>query len=203
MKTPTWAIIIGICMLLFGGCGMIGSTQAVFLPSVLEIQRNMMDGITKSHDMMYAMSVDSSMQIHDSTAVNSSAEIKMQEKVFREAFTQGMNMFSISEYAKRWTIIFGYLGILVAGFYFLSGIFLLVKLPRAIKMVFIALIISIAFSFLQTIVMVFDDNSGFMTLSLGVGNLFGVVLDVILLIVLLAVDKSTYVTRGRALETTH
>ncbi len=42
MKTPTWAIIIGICLILFGGCGASKNYQSIHLPEILDLQKGML-----------------------------------------------------------------------------------------------------------------------------------------------------------------
>jgi len=197
MKIPTWAILIGICMLLFGGCEMVSSTQAVYLPDVLEMQSNMMKTMQENGTFGSVYPPDSILNSADSSA---SAMAQLQSKRMHDAFNQTRNIFSMSAYAKKWIVVFGYMGVLVGGFYFLSGIFLLVRLPFSIRLVFIALIISIVFNLTQTIVMSFDQEGGFMSKSFGIGNLFGVVLDVVLLIVLMVIDKSTYLPKNPAID---
>ncbi|MFT7037152.1 MAG: hypothetical protein ACJA2S_005695, partial [Cyclobacteriaceae bacterium] len=39
MKTPTWAIVVGIFLMLFGGCSVTKSIQAINMPDMLEMQK--------------------------------------------------------------------------------------------------------------------------------------------------------------------
>ncbi|WP_456461301.1 hypothetical protein [Reichenbachiella sp.] len=179
MKTPTWAIVVGIFLMLFGGCSVTKSIQAINVSDILEIQSQMMEKMSQS----------SLGESTDSLAVSSSDK---QLEAFRGMAAGMQEMFKMSEFTKIWTIRFGYLGILVAIAYVLSGIFLMLKKPFSIKLAYGALIFSIVFSAIQSIVLASDSTGGWISKSAGFGNSFGIILDLILLVVIVAMDKSAF-----------
>ena len=179
MKIPTWAIVIGICLMLFGGCGVSKNIQAINMPNLLEMQQDM---ITKMHGIGAETSPDTLATVpgDDAEAFKSIAE--------------GMDeIFKVSEFAKTWTVRFGYIGLFVATLYILSGVFLLLKRSFSIQLVYVALATSIVFSGIQTLVLASDPSGGLISKSAGFGNIFGIIVDIILVVVIIAIDKTTYV----------
>ncbi len=87
---------------------------------------------------------------------------------------------------------FGYIGIVISLLYALGGILLLTPKRFSIKVVYAALILSILFSVTQTIVLTSDSESGFIAMSKGFSQIFGIIVDIILLSVVFASDKEVY-----------
>jgi hypothetical protein len=48
MKTPTWAVVIGILLMLFGGCGMLKNGYAIVTPDIMEMQEKVMDNVVEN-----------------------------------------------------------------------------------------------------------------------------------------------------------
>lgn len=185
MKTPTWAIVISICLMLFGSCSVTKNIQAINMPQILEMQQKMME----------TMSDEKSKTSTDSLLAASGFNNKNVPNVgkFKNMNKEIQEMLVVSEFTKTWTVRFGYIGILVATLYILSGVFLIVKQPFSIKLVYIALVTSIVFSASRSLVLISDSSSGLMAKTAGFTNIFGTIIDIILIIVVLAMDKSTYI----------
>jgi len=47
MKTPTWATVIGIIMILFGGCGALNNVQKINSPATLDQMSGAFDEISQ------------------------------------------------------------------------------------------------------------------------------------------------------------
>jgi hypothetical protein len=181
MKTPTWAIVIGVCLMLFGGCGVTKDIQSINMPAILEMQQEMM---SKMVGEQIINTKDSLSKVTRSDTVS--------VEVFKD-MAQGMQeMFAMSNYTKTWTVRLGYVGLLFSIIYILSGVFLLVKRSFSIKLVYAALILSIVFSTIESVVLASDSSGGFLAKLTGFGNTFGIVLDIILLVVVISMDKSAY-----------
>src|SRR6056297_3055003 len=153
MKTPTWAIVIGICLMLFGGCSVTKNIQSIIMPDMLEMQKNMMKKMAGSS------TTNSSDSLSASTRVDT-ADIKGAE-MFKNMAEGMQEMFGMSDFTKTWTVRFGYIGLLVSIIYILSGVFLLIKKKFSIKLVYTALILSIVFSGIQSLVLASDSTGGF------------------------------------------
>ncbi|TRX58855.1 hypothetical protein FNH22_13350 [Fulvivirga sp. M361] len=184
MKTPTWAIVVGICLMLFGGCSVTKNIQAINMPEMLEMQQDMMEKMSgyKGENSFDSLSTTSGSNIYEAPDA----------EMFKN-MTEGMQkVFAVSDFTKTWTVRFGYIGLLVAILYVLSGVFLLIKKEFSIKLVYLALVTSIVFSVIQSFVLALDPAGGLMAMSAGFGNIFGIMIDIILIIVVVTIDKSTY-----------
>jgi hypothetical protein len=212
MKTPTWAIVVGICLILFGGCSVTKSIQATKVPDILAMQQKMMEKMSTDTSTSDSLSnlLDSLGNSLDSLS-NSSGRISnsldsLSSSTFKDApnpemfenLAEGMKeMFAMSEFAKTWTVRFGYIGIFVAFLYILSGVFLLLKKEFSIKLVYVALATSIAFGIIESAVLASDTGSGLISKTMGVGNIFGIIIDIILLIVVATADKTAYLENNK------
>lgn len=184
MKTPTWAIVIGICIILFGGCSVTKNIQSINLPDMLEMQKKIMDKMAESSKTNSTDSLSTISNVDSTTAQN----IKLMKNM-----AEGMQeMLSISEFTITWTVRFGYMGLFVSFMYILSGVFLLVKRNFSIKLAYTALVTSILFSGIKTLVLASDSSGGILAKTAGIGNLFGIIIDIILIIVIVSMDKTAF-----------
>ncbi len=221
MKTPTWAVVIGIILMLFGGCGLLKHSQTIMMPDILDMQKKMMDSALKgvenaedeekeeSEDLVeleegdyYNEEGDTSVVNGDNTANTDSNEIelvnvpppmrKRDQRVAEEMAETMKEMFVLSDFNRRWIIRFGYIGLLVCAIYLLAGAFLVNRNVFGIRFVYGALILSIAFTLIQMIVISSDTGTGFIGKLSSYGNIFGLVVDLILLILFSVIDKKDY-----------
>jgi len=183
MKTPTWAIVVGILLLLGGGCSLTKNAQSIYTPQMLEMQQKMMNKMADSSPRFE----------NDSLPTHSiSEESKANNEVFKNMTESMQEMFFMSEFTKKWTVRLGIIGLIVASIYILSGVFLLIKKPFSIQLVYFALLLSVLFSITQSVILTSDAASGFMAKSSALSNIFGIVFDIILLIIIVLMDKSAY-----------
>lgn len=190
MKTPTWGIVIGILMIAFGGCSVVNDMQTVYMPQMVEMQQDMMEGFSQGiHD-------------GDSTIFGDSTDIRLNRSEGNEAIENMQKtmskMFYMSDFTKTWIVRFGYIGVLVSLVYVLGGVFLLNKKNYSIKLAYAALAISIAFGVTKGAVLSSEASTGFIALSTGFSQMFGIVFDIIFLVVIATSDRSAYYT---AIET--
>ncbi|MGL1885891.1 MAG: hypothetical protein OCD76_05195 [Reichenbachiella sp.] len=177
MKTPTWAIVVGIFLMLFGGCSITKNIQAINLPNIIAMQNEMMEIMT-----------DPSTNATIDSLSNSNEDLETFQGI-----AEGMQqMFTMSEFTKTWTVRFGYLGLIITTIYIFSGVFLMVKKPFSIKLAYVALVLNIVFSGVQSVVLATDSSGGLMAMAAGFGNVFGIILDLILLVVIISMDKTAY-----------
>lgn len=206
MKTPTWAIVFGIILMLFGGCGLMKNSQAIMMPAVMETQEKMMKGISegikksekerKERERLEQENDRQDTSLTDDQSITPPEELGEEElpidnEAFSEAMEESMSeVFTISDFNKKWTVRFGYIGILVCAIYLLSGAFLVTRKIFAIHFVYFALGLSILFSLVSMLVLTSDSGSGFFGKMSAFGNIFGMVLDLILLIVFVVLNKT-------------
>ena len=184
MKTPSWAIVIGICLMLFGGCSVIKNTESIALPYTMK--------------MIKKMSFPIPPGVTDSLSQASNGGNKQFENddCIKETFDHMQEALAPSEYILKWTVRFGYIGLVISIIYILSGVFLLIKRRFSIQLVYIALIISIVFNGIVSFVLALDpfDVFGFMVEPTIMASLFGIIIDIILMIAFFSIDKSSYKT---------
>lgn len=218
MKTPTWAVVVGIILMLFGGCGLMKHSQAIVMPEMLDMQQKMMENtvkvIEKSEetypdweeedelDSIYEENETSNQSgfENEEDSLDLYNEVLTFEKTQKEKrleaakdLTKNMKeIFSISSFNRKWTVRFGYIGLIVCAIYLLAGAVLVNQKIFAIKFVFFALGLSLLFSIVQMMVLAGDTGNGFIGKIGAYGNIFGITIDVILIIVFSVIDKSDY-----------
>ncbi len=180
MKTPTWAIVVGICLMLFGGCSVTKNIQAISMPQMLETQKDLMETMSSlGHESLSDTTITDSGNIPNMDVLSNVAD--------------GMQkMFAVSDFTLKWTVIFGYVGLFVSVVYILSGVFLIIRKKYSINLVYLALTVNIVLGVIQSIVLASDSSGGIIAMSAGFSNIFGIIVDLILIVIVLTMDKSTY-----------
>jgi len=177
-----------------GGCSVIKDIQTVYMPDMIEKQKDMVEGLSQSVNTT-----------SDSTNVADTSSAVVDKSVNDEAFKnmeKTMNkMFYMSDFTKTWMVRFGYIGALVSLAYILGGVFLLTRKDYSIKLAYVVLLLSIAFAVTKGVVLSSEESSGFIAFASGYSQMFGVVIDIVFLVVIVASDKiAYYATAGMEVE---
>ena len=196
MKTPTWAIIVGVLMMLFAGCNLLGDIQRINAPRLLDMQESMFTQITKTIDQAeQEVKDDPIIVIHkDSTLIEEESMITINNDTMglsqlTESFSQ---MIHVSDYMKKWMVRLGYMGIVVSLIYFFGGLFLLIKKHFSLRLAYGSIGLSIVFAVFKSIINTMDDSSGLLSVFGNFGNYWSIFIDIILLVIIVASDKSAY-----------
>jgi hypothetical protein len=199
MKTPTWATVTGILMIIFGGCSVVNDIKSITLPGMLDSQRGLikekMDEAkahAKEDSVSRANAADSSATADDADEDDDDEEENV-EKTFEEKEKEVEEALKLPEFSKIWIVRFGWIGLASAVLYAFGGIFLLVKKPFSIKLAYAVLIFSIATSAAQAAVLTSGESSGLIALTTGLSQLVGVLIDIILIAVIYSSDKEAYI----------
>ncbi len=180
MKTPTWVRVIGIILIVFGGCNASKHAQSTYMPQMMEMQGKMMKSFTK-------IAQNESRTTSDTVRTATDDQVASQmENTFNE-------LFYLSEHDKVWIVRIGYMGLFVSLLYVLSGAFLLMRKKHALLLIYAALVVNIAFSLFGYMSLDSSGSFGFMALTAGIGGMASIVFDLALLIVILSLDKSDYI----------
>jgi hypothetical protein len=83
-----------------------------------------------------------------------------------------------------------------AALYILGGVFLLVRRNFSIKLAYAVLGISILCSGAQAAVLTSSSSSGIIALSTGLGQVLGIIVDIILLAIIFTQDKEAYASQN-------
>jgi hypothetical protein len=187
MKTPTWGTVIGIMMIIFGGCGALNDIRSISMPEELAKQKEL---VKKKLDEKHAKR--DSLNITETDSLVTTAEEEKKEVSIFGHNHKVEEMLDLSEFTKTWIVRFGYIGAFVSLLYALAGVFLLKPKAFSIKLVYAALIISILCSGAQAAVLTSSSAGGFIAITTGLSQFVGIIIDIILLSVVFASDKEAY-----------
>ncbi len=202
MHKPTWATVLGVFMLLFGGCGGCNHAGSIMSKGFLGAYDQAFENVefdASSPDSLYEGEnkklrhideIDSSSlktfeMLADTIIIDSDNNVNIQETM--------MEAFKLSDYRKTWIVRFGYIGLFISFLFLLSGILLLASREYTIQVVLLTLAASISFGIFQLFINAADVGTGHTIKKWGnVGIYFSLFLDILLLIIFLVLDKSYY-----------
>ncbi len=196
MKRPGWAVVIGIFMILIGGCGALNNFQDMNAEKILEQQKEQIAELEFSHESSTSDKTEQK-EVKDSTdekfigffgdsiVKDSNNNVDVKETIGK--------IVLISPYRIKWMKNFAYIGVIISILFIVSGVFFLVKKEYTIKLSISVLAISLVLGILQFIVFSADTDSGkAISFFSNIGIYFGIFVDVLLLICIMVLDKSYY-----------
>lgn len=190
MKTPTWGTVIGIIMIFFGGCGALNDIRAISMPEQLAEQKELMKSRMEKEKQKKLTEQDS-VSTTETDSVSTTAEDDKEIDFFGKK--QSLDeILELPEFTKTWIVRFGYIGAVVSFLYLLGGVFLLVRKSFSIKLVYAALVLSILCSGAQAAVLTSSASSGVIAITTGLSQIFGILIDIVLLAVVFSSDKEAY-----------
>lgn len=191
MKTPTWGTVVGILMLLFGGCSILSDVQSINMPGMIEMQEEMMNVFSEEYQKSTTDTIDfhHSENEQDSTGISSSVETNINSGQLN---TMMNRMFYVSDFTKIWMVRLAYMGLIISFIYMLGGLFLLIPQKFTLILLYSTLILSITFGIFKVIMLSVDASGSFLSMSMGFSQVFGIFIDIILLIVVSVSDKTLY-----------
>lgn len=208
MKTPTWATVIGIIMILFGGCGALNNVQKIQSPSTIDEMSGAFEEMSSeiSQEVNKEMNnVDSdlpeendsdSIEDEQDTSVVSDFSIAKEDSaglaVFEGMFGKLDTMLVFSDYYKTWIVRLGILGLIASIIYVVSGLLMVMGKPIALNVAYGAIAFSLFSVIFQIIILSLDKESGFVAKTGNFTNYFMVLVNVILIVIVLASDKSYF-----------
>jgi hypothetical protein len=219
MKTPSWAIAVGIMMILFGGCGALSDMQAIMSPAIFDGMEDVIEEAEKqeaerkkeraerdSLDLLEAQEdeikdLDEEMKDNSDTTDNSvrtsvelgsgGFKVSVDEDEMDDMPPNIKEMLTISDYLKEWMVRLGWMGLFFSLLYVIGGVFMLVRKRFSLKLVYAALVLSILFAVFG-IFIITNEGQNFLTMASVASAGFGIFIDIILLIIVTACDKTAY-----------
>lgn len=179
MRVPTWALWLGILMIVMATCSGIQDINTFFVDDILSGEMDIHGGSTEL----------------DSTKTYTQEELEeiaRKDSVTRAELEEVKQIIDTSPYLQEWMRTFAFAGLVVNVIYLIAGILMFVRRRFSPKLALGALILSIGFALFQVVIYRMDETDGIMAAALGVAPLFGVIADVVLIIILATSDKSYY-----------
>ena len=165
MQKPTWAKVVGIIGIIIACFGLLGAWQTTNIPKMIKFQKEMMPQIEKRMAEKHQGSSEETM--------------KMMEK-----------MWNVPEWFNGWCVIAGVITFMVSGFYLYASIGLMQIKKIAISLFYMAGGASIIFSVIKGFMAI--SAMSFMGISLVFGDVFGIIVNIILLIVVASGNKEAF-----------
>ena len=191
MKLPTWAMVVGILMLLFGGCGGINNVQKIYTTEFLdntELMSEISSAIEEDIEEDMSRAGIKRDTLESGEIVIDSSDYKKVENL-RDMVG---GIFNVSDFYKKWIPIIGIIGTVAAAIYAIAGLLLLLGKRFAVKFAYVAIAISLASAIFQIIIYSIDDSGGLIAMSSRMGSYFVIFMNVILLVIIVASDKSFF-----------
>ncbi len=195
MKVPTWASVIGVMMILLGGCGALNNVQKISLPKSLDQSSGIFNEITRGIEEV--ANEEQKRQQRADTLDASSAEKTDADSLVRNERIDGVlksvgDMMHFSDYYKKWIVRIGILGTIVSLIYAIAGVILIIGKPFAVNLAYGAIGLSFASLLLQIVILSMDKESGMIANMSNMGAYFMIFVNVILLVIIVASDKSYF-----------
>lgn len=183
MNRPTWATIVGILAIVFGGFGVLGGAQEMAMPSMLEMQKEMMTNFGQENTVNGEKAPNITLEV-EKDGEKQSIEVS---NVFK---SMGKH-FEFPDWYKSWAVAFGLVSMLLSALYFLSGIFLLMIKKYAINVFYGAIGASMLWAIMQSVIY-YKTGSGMLMAQIPM-FVASVIIDIVLLVVVLVGAKEAFV----------
>ncbi|MFD2892771.1 hypothetical protein ACFS5J_12185 [Flavobacterium chuncheonense] len=171
-------------MMIFFGCISLAlDFRSIYTPAMFEMHENLRGVMTQEINEFESDSINNIIEDTDELS---------QKDMMKQLNNKMDDLFYISDFTKTWLVRFGFSGLFVSIIYILGGVFLLIVKSFSIKLVYTSIGLSILFNFIEAIVLSLDSKGSFVLIWNGISQAFGILIDVILLIVILISSKEAY-----------
>ncbi len=167
MKRPTWVTVVGVLGIIFGCLGIIGAGQEIFMPKIMQIQKEMFSKMEET------------------------AAKQQPNKPSVEMLKSIQKMWEMPDWFGRWSMFTGIARALISAIYLLASIWLLMIKPVSIRLFYLAAGSSCVLGIIKGVV-AFSALSYFIGIAMASGSTFGSLIDIVLIIVVATGDKSAF-----------
>lgn len=174
---PTWISVVGVLGIIFSCFGILGAAYDLVTPAMMEMQKEMFAQIES---------------LQPQAMQNQGAEAP--PEAFYEMFKSMEKMWETPEWFKTWSISIGLVKLVLCGFSLLACIFLLQIKPVAVKLFYCSAGLNIGLALVKIAVML--ASMSFMAMTMMIGGFFGLVVNIVLIIVVATNDKSAFNPAG-------
>ena len=189
MTKPTWAKILGVLMILIGGCGATQDLKLTKTNQLIEFQSDLLEEIDKNGDI----NIDSSGLESLKKMVEKDSISLPDSLITGETLADSFNQLTyIPPTVATKLIKHGYLGYIFSLLYVLAGIALLTFRKHVIKIVYGVVILCLAFALYQHLDLRNAGLSSLFKIGLNLQNGFGALIDIIVLVTFTVVGKEYF-----------
>ena len=174
MNRPAWATVVGIIGIILGCFGILGGGQTMMTPRMMEMQKEMQE------EMFTAMQ----------EAAEKQGTANAQEAPPKEMFAFMERMLETPDWYGTFCVVAGIVAVCVSGFYIFASIQLLQTKPTAIRLFYAAIGLAIGLAIVKAVGAM--ATMTFMAMSMAMGGVFGLVINVVLLIVVITGNKEAF-----------
>ncbi|WP_444897051.1 hypothetical protein [Microbulbifer sp. SSSA005] len=185
MKRPTWATVVGVLAIIFGILGVLAGVQEIAIPSMIEMQKEMMTSFSEGKTPDGKSVPEMSWEIKK--------DGEKQKTDMSQMFEGIEEQFEHPEWYKSWAAVLGLISLVVAALYLLSGILLLMAKQFSIRIFYVAIGVSVIWAIVQAIIYSQADSSMLMAAQIP-SSISSVVIDIILLVVVFIGSKEAFST---------
>ncbi len=187
MKRPTWVTVVGVLGIIFSCLGILGAGQEMIMPKMLEMQKEMLSDFEKMIEA--EMEKERDKQSNNQGGRRSGAEFPM------GMFKSVTKMFDFPEWYGTWSIISGIIKLAISALFLLASICLLQLKPSSIRFFYWVAGSSIALGVIKGAVAVLAVS--FIGIAMMFGGIFGIIIDIILIIVVATGNKAAFYWQGQ------
>ena len=192
MKRPTWAIVVGVFMILIGGCSALDNFTET---KTSQFQKES----SKAINELDFEEIDDEAQREEFDSTNLRIIETFGDSVVRDSTDQidvkatMDQLLKMSDYRIKWMERFGYVGLFIAVLFIISGIFFLSQKKYTIPIAIGTLALSLLAGVFELFIYMSDDASSNMISQFGnIGIYLSIFIDIILLITVMVLDKTYF-----------
>lgn len=194
MKTPTWAILIAIFMVFFGGCDVVSNISSIYAnqalekyaPALVRASAKLLDSIKiKPPDSVLNIRINDDVVVTDTTfsgLVDKLSNIESDETGF----------MSVSEQDRNLTLSWLSIGVFAGFFYLLAGFLLMGRTKISIRFAYSALGFTALVTIVQIILSILSPGLVNFSVSTSDSGVFGIIIDIAFIVLIYMSDKSAY-----------
>lgn len=148
MKRPIWLTIVGVLAILFGIAGVFSGADQMSAPAVVELHQEVLEVVREEKPAPPT----------EESAPQAGAKVEDGGVDISIAFETKTQAFNLPDWYKSWALVIGGLSMIVAIFYFSSGVLLLMERDNAVKVFHFAITLSVIWVVLQSIIYIQTDS---------------------------------------------
>ena len=189
MKRPTWATVAGVLGIIFGCFGIMGAGQEIMMPAMLKFQKKMFSQMEGFMQQEMAKENAGQLDNDDNNGIGDDNRFNAEALPF-EMFKSFERLFNLPTWFNIWCVIGGLLKLIISGLLLFAAIAMLQLKPFSISLFYWATGLGIFLTIVKSITLFFALS--FLGFIMMFGGLFGIVIDIVLLIVVITGDKEAF-----------